>query len=1090
MAGTRNDRNATAQEPPEAWSACGRTPTIPSGRIRLLARIHSRRSHPRSGLLATHRCHHAVASAGSVHGTSHVPLRNASVHDLGSASAPAQVSTPLMSNEVPLPAETGDARRLEALSDYDILDTPPEKGFDDIVALARLTCAAPVALISLVADDRQWFKARSGFAPSETSLDKSVCAHVLAAPGLLVIPDLTLDPRTRGNPLVTGEPHLRFYAGEPLTTPAGERLGSLCVIDLAPRPEGLTNQQAEALRALAGQVMSQMELRRSVTERDRVLSGQAALIAQQNALIATQAAVTNAAGNRDAILDALVAGVMGAIPQAEGSVIELREGDELVYRSGRGTLAAHVGLRLPLDGSLSGHCLTKGKPVLCPDVLLDPRVKRDVIAPLGMRSAVYVPIFRGNAAIGVLKLQASQPNAFSGRDLRVATLFAGTIPAGLAEAGEAEARRGMRAGEATLRTVMETLPVGVLIAEAPSGRIIGHNARVEALLGHEVMSSTAGSGPDRWVGYHADGRPVAPEEWPLIKVACEGSPQAELEVDYQRGDGTRMWVAFSGAPMHDADGRLVGAVVVVADIDSRKRTEQQMEAAKAAAEEANRAKSEFLANMSHELRTPLSAVIGYSEMLQEEMEDLGLESLLVDMRKIEANARHLLGLINDVLDLSKIEAERMDVYVEEFSVEAVVRDVASTVEALIERNGNTFVLDLRDGLGTARTDVTKLRQCLINLLSNAAKFTQSGQVTLVAERREHSGVDMLSFQVKDTGIGMSAEQQARLFERFSQADASTTRRFGGTGLGLSITRAFAHMLGGDISVSSEDGKGTTFTVLLPADYVEEASGGGMLLQGSGEEMLASLPGMVLVVDDDTATRELLTRFLEKNGFRVVTAMDGREGLETARALRPRAILLDVTMPRMDGWSVLRALRSDPELGDTPIIMVTVLDEQNLAFSLGATDYLQKPIDWAALEAAMARFRPPLCEGPVLIIDDEADARGRMETLITREGWRTVSAKDGYAGLIAVQAERPCLILLDLMMPEMDGFAFLRALRAKPEWSTIPVVVLTAKDITAEDRRRLAGKADRVIQKGQLSLSDLGDAVRALVPHAPSSEVAP
>jgi PAS domain S-box-containing protein len=985
------------------------------------------------------------------------------------------------------PSEVADTRRLDALRDYDILDTPPEKGFDDIVELARMTCAAPVALVSLVAGDRQWFKAQSGFEPRETSLDKSVCAHALAEPGLLVIPDLTLDPRTRENPLVTGEPRIRFYAGAPLQAAGGERLGSLCVIDIVPRPEGLTERQASALRALASQVMTQMDLRRSVAERERILSGQATLIAQQDALISAQAAVTRAAGNREAILDALVAGVMTAVPQAEGGVIELRDGDELVHRSGRGSLAAHDGLRLPLVGSLSGHCLTSGKPVLCPDVLRDPRAKRDLIEPLGVRAAIYVPVSRGDANVGVLKLQSSRPDAFSGSDLRAATLFAATIPAGLAEAGEAEARRGMRASEATLKTVMETLPVGVMIAEAPSGRIVGHNARVAVILGHGVMPTAPDGGPDRWVGFHADGRRVEPDEWPLLKLARHGNGEAEIEVDYQRGDGRRAWVGFTGAPMHDPDGRVVGSVVVVTDIDERKRAELLLEAAKHAAEEANRAKSEFLANMSHELRTPLSAVIGYSEMLQEEMEDLGHESLLPDMRKIEANARHLLGLINDVLDLSKIEAERMETYVEDFTVDKVVRDVASTVEALVAAKGNVLTLDLASGLGEARTDVTKLRQCLINLLSNAAKFTEGGRITLTAERSERDGIDWLTFRVGDTGIGMSSEQQARLFERFTQADASTTRKFGGTGLGLSITRAFATMLGGDISVESREGSGTTFTVSMPArivgtqddeDPVVDRTGGTVPEAGTAE------PGVVLVVDDDPATRELVARFLERDGFKVAVAVDGREGLEQARALRPRVILLDVTMPQMDGWSVLRTLRGDSELGDTPVIMVTVLDEQNLAFSLGATDYLQKPVDWDELHGVMDRFRPQVHEGPLLVIDDDADTRERMSTRLSKEGWRVTTAENGKVGLVAVAAERPCLILLDLMMPEMDGFAFLNALRDKPAWGSIPVVVLTAKDVDGNDRRRLAGQADRVLRKGQVGLDDLPALLRPLVAPPP------
>ncbi|MCJ2049824.1 response regulator [Methylobacterium sp. J-070] len=662
-----------------------------------------------------------------------------------------------------------------------------------------------------------------------------------------------------------------------------------------------------------------------------------------------------------------------------------------------------------------------------------------------------------------------------------AAIGVGVVVADVTTAALSEAQ--VRAGEALLRTVLDTLPVGVLIAEAPSGRITGHNARAEAILGHGVLPTQPGEGPARWVGFHEDGRPVESREWPLIQVVREGEPQAELEVDYQRGDGSHAWIGFAGAPMRDPNGALVGGVVVVSDIDARKRSEHVLAAAKEAAEEANRAKSEFLANMSHELRTPLSAVIGYSEMLQEEMEDAGQADLLPDMKKIEANARHLLGLINDVLDLSKIEAERMEVYPENLDVAATVRDVAATVEALVEKKGNALVLDLADGLGGAYTDATKLRQCLINLLSNAAKFTDGGRITLSARRQTDTEGDRLVFAVSDTGIGMSEEQVARLFQRFSQADASTTRRFGGTGLGLAITRAFAHMLGGDIAVASREGQGTTFTLTVLAS----ASG--------GEDIILALPGSspgvprtndeavqgseVLVIDDDQATRDLLARFLTKEGFHVATAPDGKAGLEQARTRRPRAILLDVTMPRMDGWAVLRALRADPDLGDLPVIMVTVLDEQNLAFSLGATDYLQKPIDWVQLKEAMERFRPKPHDGPVLIVDDDPDLRTLITTQLTRDGWTVVTAADGRVGLTAVADHKPRLILLDLMMPELDGFGFLRLLRTRPEWYDIPVVVLTAKDVTAEDFRQLAGQADRVVQKVGLSFSDLSALLRTL-----------
>ncbi|SFU34134.1 PAS domain S-box-containing protein [Methylobacterium sp. 174MFSha1.1] len=590
---------------------------------------------------------------------------------------------------------------------------------------------------------------------------------------------------------------------------------------------------------------------------------------------------------------------------------------------------------------------------------------------------------------------------------------------------------------------------------------------------------------------HPDDREATRDAW---ERAVASRTLYAIEHRLRRHDGVWRHMEGRAVPILEEDGRVREWVGAHADVTARKEAELALEAAKEAAEEANRAKSQFLANMSHELRTPLSAVIGYAEMLQEEMEDLGEESLLADMRKIEANARHLLGLINDVLDLSKIEAERMEVYAEDLDVADTVREVATTVDALVEKKGNTLTLALGDHLGRAHTDATKLRQCLINLLSNAAKFTEGGTITLTAAREHREGGDRLVFTVVDTGIGMSEEQQARLFQRFTQADASTTRRFGGTGLGLAITRAFAHMLGGEITVASRLAEGTTFTLDLPALYEERdpaEPAGERLPEAPAAVAARPDPGsnLVLVIDDDPATRDLLARFLRRDGFTVATAPDGRAGLEEARRLRPRVVLLDVTMPRMDGWAVLRALRADPDFGATPVIMVTVLDEQNLAFSLGATDYLHKPVEWGALKEAMERFRPAIHEGPVLVVDDDPDVRERMTTMLTREGWRVASAENGLAGLEAVGVRKPGLILLDLMMPELDGFGFLRALRDRPDWRDIPVVVLTAKDVTAEDRRRLAGRADRILPKAGLGMADLAATLRGLMSPGAGGEAA-
>ncbi|WP_267354775.1 MULTISPECIES: response regulator [unclassified Methylobacterium] len=536
--------------------------------------------------------------------------------------------------------------------------------------------------------------------------------------------------------------------------------------------------------------------------------------------------------------------------------------------------------------------------------------------------------------------------------------------------------------------------------------------------------------------------------------------------------GAYRHMSVRAVPIVESDGTLREWVGTHTDITERKEAEAAIEAARAAAEAANTAKSQFLANMSHELRTPLSAVIGYSEMVQEELEDLGEAGLISDMKKIESNARHLLGLINDVLDISKIEADRVEIFAEEFDVATVVREVATTVDGLIGKKGNTLDLDLADDLGKAHTDVTKLRQCLINLLSNAAKFTENGRITLAVARAG----DTLRFAVADTGIGMNAEQVGKLFERFIQADASTTRRFGGTGLGLAITRAFAEMLGGTITVESREGVGTTFTLTLPL----QAPDAQMAAPNDVASVVADRNN-ILVIDDDAATRDLLARFLEREGFSVMIAEDGRRGLELARSLRPRAVLLDVTMPQMDGWDVLRALRADPEIGSTPIVMVTILDEQNFAFSLGATDYIQKPIDWGNLRQIVDRFRPAGGEGPILVVEDEADVRAHICAYLQREGFPVREAENGVHALDRMAGERPGLILLDLMMPEMDGFTFLRQLRERPEWRDVPVVVLTAKDITAEDRRRLAGRADRVLAKGTTGLGELVNALRGLMP---------
>ena len=588
-------------------------------------------------------------------------------------------------------------------------------------------------------------------------------------------------------------------------------------------------------------------------------------------------------------------------------------------------------------------------------------------------------------------------------------------------------------------------------------------------------------------------RAVWSEIWddiaPLVDQVFAGEPvhMDDITLFVERNGRTdEAHFAFSYTPVYDDGGEVAGLFCPCAETTGQIMAERAAVEARQAAEEANVAKSQFLANMSHELRTPLSAIIGYSEMLQEEIEDSGDPGgMAPDLAKVESNARHLLGLINDVLDLSKVESGKMEVYAETFDAAEMVRDVAATVQRLVETKGNTLDLRVAPDLGAMHSDVTKVRQILLNLLSNAAKFAEGGTITLSAERgpsmdgvADGGGQDWMAFRVSDTGIGMTEEQLAKLFQRFQQADASTTRRFGGTGLGLSITKAFSTMLGGDIEAESAPGQGSAFTVRLPATFVERevaAEQGGIAGDGAGNE---AVPGreVVLVIDDDPAQRELMTRFLTREGFGARTAPDGPTGLELARALRPRAILLDVTMPGMDGWSVLSALKADPELAAIPVVMVTFVSERGLATSLGAADYVPKPVEWERFRQVMDRFRE--ADGDVLVVDDDPDTRQRMRAMLGKGGWTVVEAGNGQEALDRVAHATPQLILLDLTMPVMDGFTFLRMLRERPGCADIPVVVLTARDLSNEERRQLRG-ASQVLNKGDTSLRDLAGELHAL-----------
>jgi PAS domain S-box-containing protein len=846
----------------------------------------------------------------------------------------------------------------------------------------------------------------------------------------------------------------------PLMGDDGTPIGVLVVE--SEEPDAFGEADFQILTAAANQASIAIGRARLLAEQERLLAAERRRADEQQALVATLADLSSEL-ELSRLLQTVLERAVTLLHASGGELATFDAGrQELEIVANHNTGQISVGTRLAVGEGAMGHVARTREPLIIDDYA--EWAGRSVrYANVEARAAVVLPLLIGKRLVGAINFwHAESGRTFDEADLRLMDLFA---PQAAIAIENAHLFASAQRQKQYFAELVRNSPVAIVTLD-PHHNVVSCNPAFERLYGYRE-SEIIGRNLDDLITTAATKSEAVAYTEQAGDRAVQGIGQR------QRKDGTLVDVEVLAVPVV-VNGERVGMMGLYHDVT-------ELLAARQAAETASAAKSQFLASMSHELRTPLNAILGYSEMLQEDAEDAGQDGFVADLGKIHAAGKHLLALINDVLDLSKIEAGRMELHVEPFEVRPVLDDLVSTVQPLVERNANRLELQCDESVGHMQADQTRVRQVLLNLLSNACKFTERGAITLEASRGSgDDGADRMTFLVRDTGIGMTPEQMGRLFEAFSQAEASTASRYGGTGLGLAISRRFCQMMGGDVRVESEPGAGSTFTVSLPA--IVESHGATEMETGSPD---ATVPvgepaGTVLVVDDDPAVRALLRRYLGKEGFRVEEASDGEMALHRARELHPDVITLDVMMPGLDGWSVLALFKGDPSTADIPVVMLTILDEPKVGYTLGASGYLTKPIERDQLLAVLRKHARRSGGRRAMVLEDDAPTRAILRRTLEGEGWTVVEAENGRVGLERLSTGAPDLVLLDLMMPEMDGFEFLEEFRTDGRRSAIPVVVITAKDLTEDDLRRLNGGVERVVRKSGSGPQALLQQVRGLL----------
>ena len=951
---------------------------------------------------------------------------------------------------------------------------------------------------------------RIGLAPSRNTL----VGRTALERQVVHIPDALEDPEyTWGEAQRLGG--FRTMLGVPLLRD-GDPVGVIAMTRSIVKP--FTDRQVELMRTFADQAVIAIENVRLVDELHESLR-------QQTATAEVLKVISRSTFDLQTVLDTLVESVT-RLCDADHAWLFQREDKIFRWVASFGHRTdVHTRIRdyfkplqVPMDrGSVTGRTALEARVVHIPDVLSDPEYTWSEAQKIGgYRAALGVPLLRKGDVAGVIFVAKTVPQPFTAKQIELVTSFADQAVIALEntrllnelhqrtddlseslqqQMATAEVLKVISRSTFDLQTVLRTLVESAArLCDADSATITRQKGGVF------YRAEAYGFSPD-FVEYVRD-VPVEPERRTATgRALLEGKvihiADVLNDLDYGWAEAQRLgdFRTILGVPML-REGIPIG-VLALTRSEVRPFTDKQIELVSTFADQAaiaienvrlfdeiqeksrqlemaSQHKSQFLSSMSHELRTPLNAIIGLTEMMVTNAARFGTEKAQEPLRRVHGAGTHLLSLINQVLDLSKIEAGKLELSPESVSLAPLVDEVIGTARPLANQNNNRLIVNGQDALGTLTVDPMRLRQILLNLLSNACKFTKEGEVML-SSRTVVDGRRWVEFAVSDTGIGMTPDQQTRLFQEFTQGDASTARQYGGTGLGLAISRKLAQMMGGDVTVASEQSKGSVFTVRLPAS-ADTSVGDPVDLRGN------ELPvaGRILVIDDDAVARDLVAENLRMAGFSVVAAAGGLEGLRLAKEVRPIAITLDVMMPDLDGWSVLAALREDAELAEIPVIMVTIMDERRRAAELGAVGYLTKPIDRLTLQRMIMRFRAPARPTRILVVEDDELQRARVREWLKGQQWIVQEATNGREALACLQNAKPDLILLDLMMPEMDGFAVVAALQKEAVWRDIPVIVITSLDLDAKDRERLNFGVQSVLVKDTFQPADLLDRIRRLV----------